>query len=133
MKKHVLDSLYNESYVCLNPSKVCEGVGVFALRDIPSNTYLFYDMSPDVDFIRWETVSDLPQNVIEYLRQICIKNDVGFYLSKTYNNISFAHYVNHSDTPNAIYYKDLKRWKTLRSIEEGEEILCKYNLEDMDW
>jgi len=131
MKKHVLDSLYNESYVCLNPSKVCEGVGVFALRDIPSNTYLFYDMSPDVDFIRWETVSDLPQNVIEYLRQICIKNDVGFYLSKTYNNISFAHYVNHSDTPNAIYYKDLKRWKTLRSIEEGEEILTKYD--NVDW
>jgi hypothetical protein len=32
-----------------------------------------------------------------------------------------------------MYYKDLKRWKTLRPIEEGEEIRCKYNLEDMDW
>jgi hypothetical protein len=30
-----------------------------------------------------------------------------------------------------MYYKDLKRWKTLRPIEEGEEILTKYD--NVDW
>jgi SET domain-containing protein len=133
MKKHVLDSLETESWVYLKPSTVCDGVGVFALRDIPDNTYLFYDMAPDVDFFRWDMVSHLHPNVITQLKNLCMHNEDGFYLSRTYNNMSFSHYVNHSDTPNAIYLPEIKRWKTSKAISTGEEILTKYNSHNIDW
>lgn len=122
MKKHVIDSLFNDSYVCLKPSKVSNGVGVFALRDIPANTYLFYDMTPDTDFIPWDYVNNLHPNVIEYLRTVCIHNDVGFYLSRTYNNLSFAHFIQKSNHPNVEYIYDSRRWKTKEAVSEGVEI-----------
>ncbi len=132
MKKHILDSLYNESYVCLKPSKV-DGVGVFALRYIPANVYVFYDMISDVDFYRWEQIYDVHPNVKEYIKKMCHTTFDGFYLSRTFNNISFAYYLNHSDTPNVQFLDHIRRWKTIKEIHEGEELFVKYKMEDINW
>jgi len=129
----IIKSIRDASYVCLKPSKVCDGVGVFALRSIPAQTPLFSDVLPDVDFIEWSELDGLHPNVLTYLTSICNTDSGGIYLSRTINNINVSYYVNHSDTPNIIHSKVEDKFVTLRSIEEGEELLCKYEPNEMDW
>lgn len=133
MKKHILNSIKAESYVHLKPSLVCDGVGVFALRFIKKGTTLFADVVSDTDFTKWDTLRDIDSNVIKYIKSICNGNDSGFYLSRTINNINLAYYVNHSNTPNTHHDLSNDRFVTIRDIMEGEEILCEYVPEEMDW
>jgi len=133
MRKHILDSIKNESYVRLKPSKVCNGVGVFALRPIPKDTILFADVIPDKDFVRWDQLDDVDTVVTGYLSSMCRTTPEGLYLSQTINNINLSYFVNHSDKPNVVYNNTLDRYITLVTIEEDQEILCKYNLENIDW
>jgi SET domain-containing protein len=133
MRKHILDSIKQECYVRLKPSKVCEGVGVFALRRIPKGTVLFADAIPDKDFVRWDQLDDVPTEIISYLSSICNTTEKGLFLSQTVNNINLSYYVNHSLKPNVWHDKEIDRYFTLCDIEEGEEILCTYDPEERDW
>jgi SET domain-containing protein len=129
----IVKSIRDDSYVCLKPSKVCDGVGVFALRPIPAQTLLFSDVQPDVDFIEWAELEGVHPNILTYLASICNADNGGIYLSRTINSINVSYYVNHSDTPNILHNKVEDKFVTLRSIEEGEELLCKYEVDEMDW
>jgi len=133
MRKHILDSIKNESFVRLKPSKVCDGVGVFALRPIPKGTVLFVDTIPDRDFVRWDQLKDVDSTVIGYLSSMCRTSSEGLYLSQTINNINLSYYINHSDLPNVVYSNSLGRFITVENIQEDEEVLCTYRIEDMDW
>jgi SET domain-containing protein len=129
----ILSSIEKESYVYLKPSGVCNGVGVFALRTIPTQTVLFSDVVPDVNFLSWNQLKNIHPSVIKYLHSICNTTKEGVYLSRTINNINLSYYVNHSDNPNTVHDRKIDKFITLRVIEEGEEILCQYDLEEKDW
>jgi SET domain-containing protein len=133
IRKHILDSIKQECYVRLKPSKVCEGVGVFALRRIPRGTVLFADVIPDKDFVRWDQLDDIPTEIVSYLSSMCNTTEEGLFLSQTVNNINLSYYVNHSLEPNVWFDKEIDRYFALCDIEEGEEILCTYDPEDIDW
>ena len=133
MRKHILDSIKQECYVRLKPSKVCDGVGVFALRLIPAGTILFADVVPDTDFVRWDQLDDIDPVVVSYLSSICNTSPDGLYLSQTVNNINLSFYVNHSSNPNVVHDRNLDRFSTLEDVDEGEEILCKYESDEIDW
>jgi SET domain-containing protein len=130
---NLVDSILTQSYVQLKPSKVCNGVGVFALRTIPKNTILFTDVEPDSNLITWESLKHADQQVLEYLKSICNTSDQGVYLNRTINNINVTYYVNHSDNPNVIHNKILDVFMTLIDIHPGQELVCKYEPEDIDW
>ena len=129
----ILSSIEKESYVYLKPSGVCDGVGVFALRTIPTQTVLFSDVVPDVNFLSWNQLKNIHPSVIKYLHSICNTTEEGVYLSRTINNINLSYYVNHSDNPNTVHDRKIDKFITLRVIEEGEEILCQYESEEKDW
>jgi SET domain-containing protein len=133
MRKHILDSIKQECYVRLKPSKVCNEVGVFALRRIPRGTVLFADVIPDKDFVRWDQLDDVPTEIVSYLSSMCNTTEEGLFLSQTVNNINISFYVNHSLEPNVWHDREIDRYFTLRDIEEGEEILCTYDPEEIDW
>ena len=128
-----INSILNESYVQLKPSKVCEGVGVFALRTIPRFTVLFNDVEPDTCLISWEELKEVDKRVICYLKSICNTSKQGVYLSRTINNINVTYYVNHSKQPNVIHNKILDVYMTLTDIHPGQELVCKYEPEEIDW
>jgi SET domain-containing protein len=130
---NLVDSILTQSYVQLKPSKVCDGVGVFALRTIPKNTILFTDVEPDSNLITWESLKQADQQVLEYLKSICNTSDQGVYLNRTINNINVTYYVNHSDNPNVIHNKILDVYMTLTDIHPGQELVCKYEPEEIDW
>jgi len=119
--------------VHLKPSKVCDGVGVFALVDIKKGTVLFGDINPDVDYISFDELADMPTEVINYLKSICNNGDKGVYLSRTISAINVSYYVNHSLDFNVSHDLSSDRYITTRDIAKGEEILCLYNENEIDW
>ena len=129
----VIESINEHSYTKLNASTVCDGVGVFAIRFIPSGTQLFSDLVVDTHFIKWDELNDVDENVISYLSSICNSDERGFYLSRTINNINISYYVNHSETPNVYHNLDTDTFITLRDIYIGEELLCEYKEHEINW
>ena len=128
-----LYSIFNQGYVQLKPSKVCDGVGVFALRKIPKFTVLFLDVEPDTDLLTWESLEQADEKVVRYLKSICNTSKDGIYLSRTINSINVSYYINHSEQPNTVHNISTDTFVTIKTIEPGEELLCKYAPEDIDW
>lgn len=133
MKKKILRSIRTDCNVNLRPSKVCDGVGVFALVNIPKHKTLFSDLKPDELRIGWDEVNNLPDQITDYLSRICISDKDGFKLSRTVSEINISYFVNHSDDPNVMYDQTYDRYITIRDISEGEEILVKYIDHEIDW
>ena len=130
---HMISSILNDCYVQLKPSKVCNGVGIFALRTIPKNTVLFTDVEPDSNLITWESLEGIDEQVLQYLNSICNTSEKGVYLNRTVNNINVTYYVNHSEQPNLFHDKALDRFITLMEIQPGQELLCTYEPQEIDW
>ena len=131
MLTEILHSINEFGKTKLAPSLVCDGVGVFALSEIPKNFILFQDVIPDQIYIPYEEILD--PRVKTYLSCMCNSDEFGFYLSRTYNNINMSYYVNHSDTPNVYHDLELDRYITLRDIQPEEELTCTYTKEEINW
>lgn len=132
-KKKIIQSIQNNCNVCLKPSKVCDGVGVFALIDIPNDTILFNDLKPDKDFISWKQMGVIPDEVKKYLSNVCLFSKKGIYLSRTVSSINISYYVNHSEKFNVYHDLEKDKYITITDIKMGEEILCLYTEEEIDW
>jgi hypothetical protein len=131
--KKIINSIRYSCNVCLKPSKVCNGVGVFALTDIEANTILFDDIEPDSTFITWDEIGDIDPEVKAYLKRMCNSNDEVLFLSRTVSAINVSYYVNHSDNYNVHHDLNLDRYVTTKDIKAGDEILCKYLFSEIDF
>jgi hypothetical protein len=131
--RKIIDSIKYNCNVRLKPSTVCDGVGVFALVDIPMHTVLFQDIEPDVNFISWDEIGDVPSGVRSYLQSMCNSNESGFFLSRTASAINISYYVNHSDNFNVHHDLSNDRYVTVKDIKAGEEILCNYIFSEIDF
>jgi SET domain-containing protein len=131
--KNVIDSIKSNCNVHLKPSKVCDGVGVFALTDIAKDTVLFIDIEPDTNFITWDLIGDIPNEIKSYLKRMCISNESGLFLNRTVSAINTSYYVNHSDNFNVLHDLKKDKYVTTRDIKSGEEILCKYIFSEIDF
>lgn len=112
----VLNSLVK---IKLAPSSI-EGVGVFAMRDIPKGIKLYAAMFPQAYKIPFGSMKKLFPEVREYIlgRWPQIVNGSAFMWPDT----NFVAYCNHSDDPNY----DAKTDTTLKDIKGGEEITENY-------
>lgn len=131
MNTEILHSINYFGKTKLAPSLQCDGVGVFALTEIPADYILFQDVTPDNNFIDFNSITD--HRVKSYLQTMCNSNDRGIWLSRTYNNINMSYYINHSTTPNVIHDLQTDRYITIRQINPGEELTCLYTKEEIDW
>lgn len=127
--------LYIENNVFTNiqPSSV-SGVGVFALRDIPSDTILFKPWMGDTGYypISEEKLKELPLKLYSHIKDIFLYSpdfpqDTNTYVYLT-NGCHWIYttpyYFVNSGFKKANINKDSK--KTLRNISSGEEILSNY-------
>lgn len=131
MFEQIVYSINHYGKTKLAPSKVCDGVGVFAITEIPKHFILFHDVSTDAIHIPFTEIHDV--RVKQYLTSTCNSDAVGIYLSRTYNNINMSYYVNHSETPNVYHDLVLDKFITLRDILPGEELTCLYTKNEIDW
>jgi len=99
----------------VQPSPI-HGLGVFAARRIPADTYIGSYEGPIV----WDEDNDN-----DYVLWILDEDGSGYGI----NGQNALRYVNHSSDANAIFY-DEELW-SLRTIEPGEEI-CHHYGDDWD-
>jgi hypothetical protein len=131
MFEQILHSINQFGKTKLAPSLICDGVGVFALTDIPAGFILFQDVEPDTIHIPFTQMHD--QSIVNYLKSTCNSDEFGIWLSRTYNNINMSYYINHSETPNVFHDLTLDRYVTITNIQTGHELTCTYTKEEIDW
>jgi hypothetical protein len=130
-KQKIIQNILHNTNLRLKPSKVCDGVGLFAIRPIKKGDVLLQDVTADTTFIQWAELPGLHQDVKSYLNTMCNSTTDGIFLSRTPNNINLAYFVNHSDSPNVTHNLTLDEFVALRDIEVAEEIVCVYTQEEM--
>jgi len=115
-------------YTYLAPSKVCSGVGVFSLCDIPKGTVIWKKRQEAVK-VPWNKIPEwMDKNIVSLTW--CDKE--GFWIDCDLDRIYQAYYVNHSDNANVRLGK-LGEYITTRVIQKNEEILFNYPLEHQIW
>ena len=130
-KQKIIQNILHNTNLRLKQSKVCDGVGLFAIRPIKKGDVLLQDVTADTTFIQWAELPGLHQDVKSYLNTMCNSTTDGIFLSRTPNNINLAYFVNHSDSPNVTHDLTLDEFVALRDIEVDEEIVCVYTQEEM--
>lgn len=133
-KEKILDNLEKNSNLYLAPSKVCKGVGVFALKKIEKNSILFEDVPKNNYYFKWDELNNLDEKVLVKLKSLCNYHEDGIYVPSSLNNFNFSFFVNHSENNGNVYHDFFDdNYITLREIRPNEEILCTYLEEEIDW
>ena len=116
-------------YTYLAPSKVCSGVGVFSLIDIPKGTIIF---KPNKKIkICWNSISD---DIYDRVKSNTLNDDEGFWIDCDLNKTYGAYYINHTlHNENVKYNYEDGSWYASRDIFKDEELLNTYQQEEMEW
>lgn len=131
-KKELTNQIRNGILVKLAPSSIVgAGVGVVTLTEIHKNEVVF--APKDLHFIRWTEVGDIEHGVLDHIKKVCHNNEYGFWIDCQINDIGAAYFVNHSDEPNLSHDKESDIYYAARKIAIGEELTCKYSLDEIDW
>lgn len=120
---------YNlELYTYLYPSKVCPGVGVFALVDIPRDTCIF--KSNGAEKVSWDLI---PKELESKVMSLTHWDDEGFWLNCDLARVGAEYYINHSHSPNVMYDTSTGALYAMRDIQKDEELLHYYLPNERDW
>lgn len=115
-------------YTYLAPSKVCDGVGVFSLCDIPKST-MIWKKRQKATKILWNQIPEWMQDNIASLTWC---DNKGFWIDCDLDRIYQAYYVNHSDNPN-IGIDDDEFYIAIQDIKKDEELLYRYSQLERTW
>ncbi len=126
-KKKVLTHLQN-TYCRLRASPI-EGVGVFAIRDIPANIDPFNGKREE----NWATfhiseLEDLDKEVLKLIDDFCVIEKDGSVKIPVYgmNGMDISFFVNNSSNPNMKTTDDGFTFITTRPVKKGEELTVSY-------
>lgn len=118
---------YNDVYCKLAPSPI-HGVGVFAIKDIPTNTIILKRFTEyvkvDSKFLRRidSNVADLYKSLLQQYDEHMLIPSNGFF------SIDMSFYLNHSTTPNARYDIENSFIVSKDKIAVGDEITFDYRV-----
>jgi len=127
IRKQILQKLKN-TYCRIKPSPV-EGVGVFAIRDIPKGINPFQGIQKqkwfefDMKDIRIED-PEIKKMMDDFF--VIEENKKVFVPENALNGMDISFFVNHSENPNIETVDGGFTFKTLRKINKGEELIVSY-------
>jgi len=129
-RKKILNKLEKDVYCELMPSKI-QGVGVFAIRDIPSGTNPFNEKDTKYIPIKEKELEGINSDVRDYIKRLFIFSDGRYWLPQhRIQTLCITHYLNHSKNPNLTTTENADYFLTIRDIKKGEELTVNYNLFD---
>ena len=127
----IIDNLKN-TYCRLKTSKL-EGIGIFAIRDIPKNTNPFWG----VKIQRWHKIKSselkkLNKNVFKMVSDFFAvdENDEFSIPECGLNGIDISFFLNTSNKPNIKTIDDGTNFITIKKIKKGEELTVSYSSYD---
>jgi len=125
--KKLLSELSNNTYVMIRPSPI-EGIGVFAIRDIPKGCRDMFSQGigewikvPKAD------IESLPNHSKALVETYCLYDEENYFVpDHGFKVMDLVNFLNHSDTPNIISINDGEFFETIKDIQAGEELLIDY-------
>jgi len=131
IKKDILKNL-NNTYCRLKASKI-EGVGVFAIKDIPEGTNPFKGLKK-TKWIKFHMaeLAHLDKEILELIDAFFVINNNGivWIADCGLNGMDVSFFLNDSKKPNLKTIDDGANFKTLRKIKKGEELTVAYSTYD---
>ena len=129
-KKDILERIKN-TYCKLKASSI-QGVGVFAVRDIPENINPFLGI-PDQKWFRFsmDELGEIDKHIMEMIDDFFVieKDDTINIPEYGLNGMDMSFFVNHSDTPNLVT-REGRYFFTAKKIKKGEELTVGYDAYD---
>jgi SET domain-containing protein len=130
LKKDIIERIRN-TYCKLKASSI-QGVGVFAVRDIPENINPFSGI-PDQKWLRFsmDELGEIDKNIMEMIDDFFVieKDDTVNIPEYGLNGMDMSFFVNHSDNPNLVTLEG-RYFFTARKIKKGEELTVGYDAYD---
>lgn len=126
-KRRILANLKN-TYCRLKPSGI-EGVGVFAIRDIPKETNPFKGLKKQTwHKFKISELKNLRKEILSLVDSFfVIHNDGTIYISDScLNGMDISYFLNNSKKPNVKTIDDGENFITIRKIKSGEELTVSY-------
>ena len=125
-KKDFLKSL-EDTWCRLAPSSI-EGVGVFAIRDIPVGTHPFCVGKDDWVPVTEAELGGASPEVLALIKNYCVFTNGSYSLPrygfKLWDTVDF---LNHDKNANIISVDDGEDFVTIKPIKQGEELLIDYD------
>jgi SET domain-containing protein len=129
-KEELLSELNDDTWVMIRSSPI-EGIGVFAIRDIPKGCHtIFSKVNKDHD--EWISVpktevEQLPAHSRALIENYCLYDDDNYFIAEYgFKKMDLVNFLNHSDEPNVMSVNDGEFFEALRDIKAGEELLIDY-------
>ena len=127
IKNEILKKLQN-TYCRLKPSEI-EGVGVFAVRDIPKGINPFYGARKQkwIKF-KMKELEGLDKEILELVDSFFVihKNGDVYISDSALDGMDVSYFLNDSKKPNIKTIDDGANFVTLRKIKKGEELTVSY-------
>jgi SET domain-containing protein len=118
---------YNDVYCKLAPSNI-EGIGVFAIRDIPENTIIFRNTSEFVEVSK-KFLGRINPNVAQLYKNFFVSDEDNIWIPKHgINMLDISFYLNHSASPNTVWDLENELFISKVLIREGEELTFNYKV-----
>ncbi len=125
----LLSELQHHTYVMLKPSTI-DGIGVFALRDIPSGCRAMFGPPDPADSWTALTLAEvlsLPTHSRLLVETYCLYDAAHYFVPTTgFKRMDVACYLNHSESPNVRSIDDGDYFEATRDIAAGEELFIDY-------
>ena len=113
-------------YVRIGRSAI-SGVGVIAIREIPRGTDVFGADDEEMVWVPVKSVSRLTPSLRALYEDFCVQSGAKYGCPQSFNTMTVAWYLNHSNRPNVA--SDVSyRFVATRRIKEGEELTADYRL-----
>ncbi len=128
-KAELLQELASNTWVMIRPSAI-EGIGVFALRDIPKGCREMFSKANAHE--QWITVpkievADLPEHSRALIENYCLYDEENYFIPDYgFKKMDLVNYLNHADTPNVISINDGEFFEAISDIKKGEELFIDY-------
>jgi hypothetical protein len=125
----LLAHLHHDTWVALRPSPV-EGIGVFAVRDIPRGCRTMFgtpDSADDWERLPRTDVEALPPHARFLVETYCLYDEEHYFVpSAGFKRMDLSLFLNHSDTPNVVSIDEGDYFEAVRPIAAGEELFIDY-------
>lgn len=128
-KEKLLSELSAQTWVMIRPSPV-EGIGVFAMRDIPKGCReMFSQPTAHDEWIKVPKteVAALPAHSRALVENYCLYDEDHYFIPEYgFKKMDLVNFLNHADIPNVISINDGEYFEAIRDIKAGEELLIDY-------
>jgi SET domain-containing protein len=129
-KEELMAELGSNTWVMIRPSAI-EGIGVFALRDIPKGCRSMFSEANKIEeeyhSIPRAEIDKLPEHTKALVETYCLYDEDNYFVpGDGFKKMDLVYFLNHADQGNIISINDGEFFEAIRDIKKGEELVIDY-------